>query len=253
MLYFLIPLSIFFLGTIYGSFLNVIIYRLPLNKSIITPRSFCFNCKSTIPFYNNIPLLSFLIQKGKCFNCKINISYQYPIIECLTGWLFVLSYYYVYPINPIESIFFCIISGLLLSIALIDYKFFVIPLSLIITILIINTIFIIFFSNKLFYSHFYGSLYGLGYLSIVFIITWLMTKKQPMGFGDLQLIIILGLWLGTFKVLLTIFFGSILGLVYFVVISTLKNNNNNIKLPFGTFLCIAAIIFYLIPANWEFI
>tara|TARA_Y100000994_G_scaffold228811_1_gene213346 strand:+ start:77 stop:589 length:513 start_codon:yes stop_codon:yes gene_type:complete len=169
------------------------------------------------------------------------------------GFLCILSYLFIFPINPIESLFFSIISGLLLCIALIDYKYFIIPLSLVISLLIINIGYISFFSSKLFYTHFYGSLYGLGYLSTVFIITWLFTKKQPMGFGDLQLIIILGLWLGTFKVLLTIFFGSILGLLYFSFISILKNNEKNKKLPFGTFLCIAAIIFYLIPSNWEFI
>ncbi len=250
---YLLVLSIFFLGAIYGSFLNVIIYRLPLNISIIFPRSFCLNCKKTIPFYRNIPLVSFILQNGKCHNCRINISYQYPLIEFLMGFLCILSYLFIFPINPIESLFFSIISGLLLCIALIDYKYFIIPLSLVISLLIINIGYISFFSSKLFYTHFYGSLYGLGYLSTVFIITWLFTKKQPMGFGDLQLIIILGLWLGTFKVLLTIFFGSILGLLYFSFISILKNNEKNKKLPFGTFLCIAAIIFYLIPSNWEFI
>ena len=249
----LIPISIFFLGAIYGSFLNVIIYRLPLNISIISPRSSCVKCHTIIPFYRNVPLFSFIIQKGRCFNCKKNISFQYPIIEILTGMLFILSYLYIFPYNPLESLFFSIISGLLLSIAVIDYKYFIIPLSLILTLLIINIIYITFFSSKLFYSHFYGSLYGLGYLSIVFIITWLITKKQPMGFGDLQLIIILGLWLGTFKVLLTIFFGSILGILYFSFISLLKSNKKNKELPFGTFLCIAAIFFYIIPANWDFI
>ena len=96
-----------------------------------------------------VPLLSFIIQKGKCYNCKINISYQYPIVEFLTGFLFILSYLFIFPINPIESLFFSIISGLLLCIALIDYKYFIIPLSLVISILIINLGYITFFSSKL--------------------------------------------------------------------------------------------------------
>ena len=80
------------IGLIFGSFINVIIYRLPNNLSIIKPRSFCPKCKSKIPFYNNIPLLSFIIQKGKCFSCKHLISIQYPIVEFLLGLISVLSY-----------------------------------------------------------------------------------------------------------------------------------------------------------------
>ena len=81
------------LGLIIGSFLNVIIYRLPKNISIINPRSFCPKCKQTIPFYRNIPVLTFLIQKGRCNQCKANISIQYPIVEMLMGFIFLFSYY----------------------------------------------------------------------------------------------------------------------------------------------------------------
>ena len=84
-------------------------------------------------------------------------------------------------------------------------------------------------------------------LSIVFVLTWLLVKKQPMGFGDLQLIIILGMWLGPVKILLTIFFASILGILYWALLFALKKQNKNVKLPFGTFLCCAGIIMYLIP------
>ena len=250
----LIPLFILFIfGTIYGSFLNVIIYRLPLNISIIYPRSFCFKCKYKIPLYRNVPILSFLIQKGKCSNCNCKISYQYPLVELLIGFLFVLSHIILYETNPIESFFFSIISGILVSIAIIDYKYFIIPLSLILTLVIINLTYIALFSSNMLGTHLYGSFFGLGYLSIVFVITWLITKKQPLGFGDLQLIVLLGIWLGTFKILLTIFSGSILGLLYYGISYQYNTYEKNPKLPFGTFLCIAAIIIYLIPANWEFI
>tara|TARA_B100000700_G_C14803022_1_gene741519 strand:- start:196 stop:864 length:669 start_codon:yes stop_codon:yes gene_type:complete len=221
--------------------------------SIISPRSFCFKCKNKIPFYNNIPILSYIIQKGKCAKCHNKFSYQYPLIELLMGIIFVLSYHIIYPLNSIEPIFFSIMSGILICIAVIDYNFFIIPLSLLLFGIIINIPFIIFFSSNSIYTHLYGSLFGLGYLSIVFILTWFFTKKQPLGFGDLQLIILLGIWLGPFKVLLTIFFGSILGLIYLLIISLFSGYPKNPKLPFGTFLCIASIIIYLIPTNWEFI
>ena len=87
---FMIPVIIFVFGAIYGSFINVIIFRLPKNLSIILPKSFCFHCKTPIPMYRNIPIVSFLIQNGKCANCNCKISIQYPIIELITGFIFLL-------------------------------------------------------------------------------------------------------------------------------------------------------------------
>ena len=195
-------LLVFILGLIYVSFINVIIFRLPNNISIIFPRSFCPKCKTQISFYNNIPLLSYIIQKGKCFSCKHAISIQYPVIELLLGIISLVSYKLLF--LP-EALFFLLITGLLISIIVIDYRYFIIPLELIISIVIICIPYIIYISNWKY--HIYGMLIGLGYLSFVFIFTWIITKKQPLGYGDLQLILILGLWLGPLKIISTIFLG----------------------------------------------
>ena len=244
-MYFIIIL-IFIAGTIYGSFLNVIIFRLPINLSIIHPRSFCPNCSTNIPFYRNVPIISFIIQKGKCHSCDCKISFQYPIIELFIGILSLVSFHYLsYP----DFIFYSIISGLLICISIIDYKFFIIPFSLLITSIIICIPFIVFFSNTIY--HIYGMIIGIGYLSFIFIITWLVTKKQPLGFGDLQLMILLGLWLGPLKTLITIFLAAIIGISYWIIISFIRGYSRNLKLPFGTFLSITAIIIYLIPLNWD--
>ena len=92
---------------------------------------------------------------------------------------------------------------------------------------------------------------GLGYLSFIFIITWFFTKKQPLGFGDLQLISVLGLLLGPLKVLITLFFAAILGIIYWIILSFKNGYDKNLKLPFGTFLAVTAIIMYLVPLNWD--
>ena len=81
------PFLLMILGLCYGSFLNVLIYRIPKNISIIYPKSFCTDCKEPIPLFRNIPIISFLIQKGRCHNCKNRISFQYPVIEAITGFL----------------------------------------------------------------------------------------------------------------------------------------------------------------------
>ena len=94
-------------------------------------------------------------------------------------------------------------------------------------------------------------LIGLSYLLSIFIITWIVTKKQPIGFGDIQLIILLGLWLGPMKILLTIFLAACLGIFYWMILSMIYGYRRNLKLPFGTFLSISSIIVYLIQLNWE--
>jgi len=245
-MFILFYLLIFCLGLIIGSFLNVIIYRLPKNISIINPRSFCPKCKQTIPFYRNIPVLTFLIQKGRCNQCKANISIQYPIVEMLMGFIFLFSYYNFF---IIESLYFIIISSLLICIIIIDYKFFIIPFSLSFISLICIIIYIINFTYPMY--HVYGLLIGVGYLSFIFIITFIITKKQPLGFGDLQLITILGLWLGPLKILLTIFSAAVLGIIYWIILSLIYGYKKDIKLPFGSFLGITSIIMYTIQINWD--
>ena len=102
-------LLLFIIGSIIGSFLNVIIYRLPLNISIIYPRSFCVNCKKTIPFYRNIPIISFILQKGRCNECNKKISIQYPLIELIVALNLILSFNkFLIP----ESIFYFLISSI---------------------------------------------------------------------------------------------------------------------------------------------
>lgn len=238
---------IFFLfGTIIGSFLNVIIYRIPNSLSIVFPGSFCPNCKHKIPFYRNIPLISFIIQYGKCKNCQNKISFSYPMVEFLSGLIFLVGFNHI---NYPESVFFIIIANLLLCIAVIDYKHFIIPYEISISIFLTLIPFMIINSNLKY--NFYGMLIGVGYLLLIFILTWFFTKKQPIGFGDIKLIILLGLWLGPVKIILTIFIAAIIGIIFWFILSLIKGFTKQKKLPFGTFLSLSAIIIYLIKFNWD--
>ena len=236
----MLSLYYFILGTIFGSFLNVVIYRIPNQLSIIQPRSHCPNCKKMIPFYRNIPIISFLIQKGKCNNCNKSISFIYLLTEFIVGIIFLISFHYF---EPIESITFILVSSLLYSISIIDYKYYIIPLELSFFILIALLSNIILSSNSLFYI--YGFLVGLGYLLFVYTITWIVTKKEPLGLGDIQLIALLGLWLGPLKILITIFLSACIGIFYWIILYFVKGYKKNRKLPFGTFLSLSAIIIYL--------
>ena len=180
--------SCFFLfGTIFGSFINVIIYRIPNGLSIIHPRSHCPDCKNQIPIYRNIPIFTYIIQNGRCSNCKNKININYFIVELTVGIIWIFGAINYNQLN--EVIYYNIISSLLLAIAYIDKKYFIIPLELSISIFIIILSYLFVFDNIL--ENFNGIIYGLGYLSFIFILTKIITKRQGLGYGDLQLIFIL--------------------------------------------------------------
>ena len=230
----------FIIGTIFGSFLNVIIYRIPNQISIIKPRSHCPKCKKMIPFYRNIPMISFLIQRGKCNQCNKSISFIYPLTEFIIGIIFLIGFHYF---QYVEFISFILVSSLLYAISIIDYKYYIIPLELSFFTLLALLPNIIFSSNPLFYI--YGLLVGLGYLLFIYTVTWVITKKEPLGLGDIQLIALLGLWLGPLKILITIFLSACIGIFYWIILYFIKGHEKNRKLPFGTFLSLSAIIIYL--------
>ena len=237
----------FFFGTIFGSFINVIIYRIPNGLSIIHPRSHCPNCKNQIPFYRNIPIFTYIIQNGKCYNCKNKISINYFIVELIVGIIWIFGAVYYNQLN--EAIYYNIISSLLLAIAYIDKKYFIIPLELSISIFIIILSYLFIFDNIS--DSFNGIIYGLGYLSFIFILTKIITKRQGLGYGDLQLIFILGFWISDIRILLVIFLSALFALLIWIFISIKDGFDKNRALPFGTFLTITSIIIY--PFEMEFL
>ena len=128
----------FIFGTLIGSFLNVIIIRLPKNLSIVTPRSHCPNCKNEIPFYLNIPIISYIFLKGKCQKCKSKISLQYISIEIITGLIFYLLFSSL-PFEIEKAIILSLVFSCLIIIAMIDFYHFLIP-SFVILILLLSLI-----------------------------------------------------------------------------------------------------------------
>ena len=165
------------LGLCYGSFINVIIYRLPNNISIISPRSFCPKCTCSIPLYRNIPIISYIIQLGKCHNCRGNISLQYPIIELITtlSWI----YFYMNIESTSSLIFSIIMISFLIPLALIDFKYMFFPLSLILPLIAISVTFSIlqyyYFENI---EPLYGAIIPVGFFSFVYLVVYLWFKQK---------------------------------------------------------------------------
>lgn len=227
----------FIFGLIVGSFLNVCIYRIPRKISIIKPSSFCPACGNTIKLWHNIPILSFILLKGKCAYCGSKISFRYPLVEILNGILYVLSYL-SFGLTA-YLIFILIFISSMIVVSFIDLDFQIIPDQISIPLIFIGFIFSLLSHHYTgFVSDFKESLIGIvvggGSLLIVSIVS-----KGGMGGGDIKLNAAVGAFLGWKSALLTIFIGSLIGSIVGMII--LKKTGNR-KIPFGPFLSIGALI-----------
>ena len=245
---------IFIVGLAVGSFLNVLIIRLPKSdiskyQHIIGGRSECLRCRKRIIWYDNIPVLSFIILKGRCRSCKSKISWQYPLVEFLTGLLF-LATFFVYPADPFFLIYALFLIGLLTVIAFIDLKHFVILDSLILAGFAVSVLSIPKFSNCgiiscSFANSFYGLLFFAGILSLIFLIS----KGKWLGFGDVKFAALLGLIFGL-KGAVNIFYLTFsIGFIIAIMLLALKRAGLKTKIPLGSLMSAAAIFFLLSGFN----
>ena len=231
---------IFIIGTIIGSFLNVCIYRIPRKESIIFPSSHCPSCSTPLKWYELVPVLSFLVQGGKCRYCREKISLQYPLIELLNGFLYILAYQ-----NfglSIDLIFYCSIISILVIISVIDYYTQTIPDSLVLVLLIISiihkiTLYLLYGTSPQILNSSLGLLISGGLFLLVAIIS-----KGGMGGGDIKLIAVLGFILGFRRIFLNIFISFVIGAIISIFLLAFKVKNRKDPIPFGPFLCIAFVI-----------
>ena len=239
-------LTAFIFGSIWGSFCNVCIYRLPYNESVIKGRSFCPSCKNQINWYDNIPFLSFIFLKGKCRNCEYKISFQYFLVELVAAISF-LVIYFLYGIS-ITTLLLIILSIFFIIIFFIDLKHFIIPNELTFPLMIIG--FIKSFDpnlNQTIFPNYINSILGgfFGYILIwlVIIIYEKIRKQEGMGLGDAKLMSAIGFWFGWTSIPFTIFIASVVALIF--VIPSLINKTRKIssQIPFGPYIIIGCIIY----------
>jgi len=242
----------FVLGGIWGSFCNVCIYRLPLEKNIIKGRSFCTSCEKQINWYDNIPLLSFIFLKGKCRCGKSKISLQYFIVELISAISFVLIYYF-YGVS-ITTLLLIILTIFFIIIFFIDIKHYIIPNELTFPLMFIG--FVKSFDpnlNQSLFPNYINSLIGglFGY-SIIWLIIFFyknLRKKEGMGLGDAKLIAVVGFWFGWFSIPFTIFISSLVALIFSVPSLLKKTRDMSTQIPFGPFIIIGCLI-YVYFANY---
>ena len=246
-------LFLFLIGSSIGSFLNVLRFRLPKSFSIIKPRSFCPKCKTSIPFYLNIPIFSWFFLRGKCIFCKSKIPFSYPLIEFFTALLFVLNGFLSinhpsdYKLNLVGLNIF---TGFLIIISLIDFDKMIIPNKLIfigsLLGLTFNFTFFYLLGNQsllvFLYKFLFLSFIGALCLEILNFIFSLIIKKDAFGFGDVKYLFMIGTWIGlkgqisTF--ILSIYIGGLITLFLIII----KKISKKGKIPFGPYLSLSAYL-----------
>lgn len=238
---YLIETYIFILGLCIGSFLNVCIYRLPASQSIVRPRSKCPECNSSIAFYDNIPVLSFLWLKGRCRHCGLKIGLRYPTVELLTG-IFALTTFFKFGLNVEALIYFAFIACLLV-VTFIDLDHRIIPD--VITLPGIPICFAASFALPAitYKAALLGILAGGGSLFLVAWVYSLITKKEGMGGGDIKLLAMMGALLGWKGVVFTIFISSLVGTLSGLAVMLHSRKGMKLAVPFGPFLAIGGITY----------
>ncbi len=226
-------------GMVFGSFFMVIAMRVPVGKSIITPRSYCHNCKYTLQPKELIPIISFCMQKGRCTNCKRKISSLYVLFEFLTGSLFVLTAYVIgieRELIPILSLF-----SLLLIISVTDLVYMLIPNRILIWFAFLITLECIFVPLVTWIDSIVGS-------GIIFILLYCVRRIYPegLGGGDIKLLSLLGFIVGVKGIFIILFLASCFSLCFFGIGIALKRIEVRKPIPFGPFISLGAICYVLV-------
>ena len=235
---------VFLFGLITGSFLNCVIYRLQKDESFLFGRSYCPYCKKTLSWRDLIPVLSFLILRGRCRYCHKKISWQYPLVELFTAILFVSVFYFIFQnqILTIYSIlnlcFLFIFSCFLIVIFVYDFKCFLIPDKI-----IYPAIFLSFLYNLLDIRYLIFNVFPVTLCAFLFfLIIFLISRGKWMGFGDVKLVIFLGLLLGFPGILVALFLAFFIGAIIGIGLMIFEKKNLKSEVPFAPFLIIGTLI-----------
>lgn len=239
-------------GLLIGSFLNVIIHRVPREQSFVTPRSKCPKCSNLIKWYQNIPVFSYLVLRGKCANCKNPISIRYPLVELLIACIAIL----LFPDNLSLDAFvnyICLFSIACLFVAmfLIDVEFHLLPDKLNLALLIIILPYA--FLTTSIANMALGFLIGFGGTYLITYLFYKLRGQIGLGGGDIKLFGVLGILLGPEGILQCIFFSALVGSVIGIILIASGKMNKNKPLAFGPYIIIVAAVQIYFPKYFELI
>ncbi|MFO7894397.1 MAG: prepilin peptidase [Longimicrobiales bacterium] len=232
-------------GAAIGSFLNVCLYRWPEGESVIRPRSRCPGCATSIPWYDNVPVLSWLVLRGRCRTCGEKISIQYPAVELTVALIWLGTALWLGP--GLEAVRGAIFLTLLLGIAIIDGKHQIIPDQFSLGGAALGLALAAWPEGFPFSTAAFGAVAGYGFMWTIKLGGEALLKKPALGLGDIHMMAMIGAFLGVGGALLTVFLGSALGLLIGVPLAWLQGKLEAMGtyLPLGTFLAMGATVAYL--------
>lgn len=231
------------LGLIWGSFFNVCIIRIPQEKSVVSNRSHCPSCSKTLKWIHNIPVISYLILRGKCAFCHSKISLQYPLVEIFSAVIF--SYLWSVYGWSWSWFFYTVFVSMLLIITVIDLKLMIIPDELSLSGIVLGFI-SVFFTNEILWWHsILGAALGGGIFLGIALLYEKLAKQEGLGGGDIKLLAMIGAWLGFESILIVLVVSSALGSIVGLSLIMLRGKTFKTAIPFGPFLALSAIVYLL--------
>ncbi len=244
-------------GLVIGSYLNVLIYRLPRGLSTVLPRSRCPRCQSLIRAWDNLPLLSFLLLRGRCRACAAPIPWRYPLVEALTATCFVLVFLHFD--RWLELVVAAGFSAAMIALAMIDLEHFLLPdvmtkTGIVVGLLLQAALFWAGPAHWLSWTQprdaFLGALLGAGVLYAISWLWYLWRKVPGIGLGDVKMLAMIGAFLGWQGALITLFFGALAGSLCGALLLLRGQLHLQSKLPFGVFLALGAVLSLLWGPQW---
>jgi leader peptidase (prepilin peptidase)/N-methyltransferase len=226
-------------GAIVGSFLNVVIYRLPLGKSLVWPSSACPKCTRELSWYENVPVASFLALRGRCRTCAAPISAQYPLVEAATAVMFAAGWWYYGPGLLLVSRL--VLACILVVLFVIDLELHLLPNAITLPGIVVGFLFSLFTSPG-WMASLLGILVGGGVLYAVAEIYYRVRHEEGLGMGDVKMLAMVGAFLGWQLTLLTLMLASLGGTVIGMILIVTKRGGMKYALPFGTFIAFGAAV-----------
>lgn len=238
---------VFLFGLFIGSFLNVLIDRVPKEESVVLGRSYCDSCKKKLRWFDLIPVLSFIFLGGKCRYCHSPLSSYYPLVEIITGFMFVLVFiflsngiknYELRIMNVIDLIYYCFIISSLIVVFFTDLKYGIIPDKILYPAILISLVYIILNTKYLILSHLLSAVGAF----LFFLLLYLITRGKGMGFGDIKLSFLMGFILGLPAIIFALYIAFLTGAIVGVILVLWGKKKLKGAIPFGPFLVLGTIL-----------
>ena len=237
------------LGLCVGSFLNVVIYRVPNNMNLAKPASHCPKCGYVLRWYDNIPILSYLMLGGKCRSCKEHISIRYTLVEILNMLLWLLSVYLFWEESIVYSVIAMLASTLLVCVFFIDLEHMLIFNRFSISIAVLGVVAMFFDDYTEIIDHILGGVIGGGIFVLLYYGAIWVLKKEGFGWGDVKLVAAAGLLLGWQKLLFAMLVASITGSIVLLAIRAIKKDEEGKEYPFAPFIVAGIMISMFVGAE----